>query len=301
MNAVLQTQVDGLKEERAALAEILQGQKEKTASHSSSNTTSTFTPQTKGEVSSANAKDLFESSTDVSDDIFGAIARVGFPDSYGSSRTEAKRENKEKNSNGERKPTSEAAPLTSTATVRVEESSSVEDLSAVEGLSTSTSASSAKGNDKSKEELLSTMPSITVGCDDIQLMSLLHTKLEERGFYCTDEETEDWYFGESTQNAVMAFQASQGLTENGSVTRKEWEILLENEEHFSFKEEPQLTEAQGQGQGESESESESGETEAKTSSSSDRMLGLEDFPMLREGDGGNHVRLLQLALDKRGM
>ena len=76
------------------------------------------------------------------------------------------------------------------------------------------------------------MPAVTVGCDSIQIMELLHAKLEEKGFYCADDEREDWYFGESTQNAVMSFQASNGLTENGSVTAKEWEVLLEGETDF---------------------------------------------------------------------
>lgn len=46
-------------------------------------------------------------------------------------------------------------------------------------------------------------------------VSQLHSALSSRAFYPSDEEVEGWFFGEGTQGAVMAFQASEQLAETG--------------------------------------------------------------------------------------
>jgi peptidoglycan hydrolase-like protein with peptidoglycan-binding domain len=288
MNSALQEQVAGLRAEREALSELL-AEREREGQAASSTPSDTkqasssnmaqktwFNEKKEEEEANANAnakkKNLFESSTDVTDDILGAIARVGFPDS---------------NKNGQQG---------STTTTEAK------------AVSTSTSANDSASSKASDLKLL---PSVTVGCDDIQVMALIHSKLQERGFYCDDEEIEDWYFGETTQKSVMAFQCANGLTENGSVTQKEWEILLENEkEEFKWDVEQSAADTVENSKEEVSTSSSSSQkakkktqqqaTDGSSSSSAEKMLGMEDFPLLREGDGGSHVRLLQLALDKRG-
>ena len=196
-----------------------------------------------------------ESSANVRDDIMGAIARVGFPDGFG-------------------------------APVGAGEEAPSQQVTADE-------VSSGPAKEVSSGTV-ARMPAVTVGCDSIQIMELLHAKLEEKGFYCADDEREDWYFGESTQNAVMSFQASNGLTENGSVTAKEWEVLLEGETDFVWEEmdEDGLVV-------DLEAAPSAGEAPASPPTV-DAGVGPSGFPMLREGDGGKHVRLLQLALDRKG-
>ncbi|MEW5319418.1 MAG: hypothetical protein WDW38_010571 [Sanguina aurantia] len=58
-------------------------------------------------------------------------------------------------------------------------------------------------------------PLLQLEDDDIYWVSKLHSALSSRAFYPSDEEVEGWFFGEGTQGAVMAFQASEQLAETG--------------------------------------------------------------------------------------
>ncbi|GFR47646.1 hypothetical protein Agub_g9389 [Astrephomene gubernaculifera] len=69
-------------------------------------------------------------------------------------------------------------------------------------------------------------PELVQGDDDIYWLSRLHAALEQRGFYPGEEDMENWFFGETTQAAVLAFQASVRLPETGVVDRPTWTALL---------------------------------------------------------------------------
>lgn len=72
-------------------------------------------------------------------------------------------------------------------------------------------------------------PTMTIGDDDIYWMNQLHVALFDAGFYPGDEDIDDFMFGESTQSAVLTFQACNGLPETGSVDEKTWRELLGEE------------------------------------------------------------------------
>jgi hypothetical protein len=55
-----------------------------------------------------------------------------------------------------------------------------------------------------------------VGDDDIFWVSQLHGGLMAAGFYPSDEEVENWVFGEGTQGALLMFQACNNVAETGS-------------------------------------------------------------------------------------
>jgi len=69
-------------------------------------------------------------------------------------------------------------------------------------------------------------PPLSVGADDIFWVNQLHTALADEGYYPGDEDIDDFYFGDSTQGAVMTFQACSGLTESGVVDKDTWTALL---------------------------------------------------------------------------
>lgn len=69
-------------------------------------------------------------------------------------------------------------------------------------------------------------PELAQGDDDIYWMSKLQSSLEERGFYCGDMDCEDFFFAEGTTDALLAFQASEGLAETGIADEDTWAILL---------------------------------------------------------------------------
>lgn len=69
-------------------------------------------------------------------------------------------------------------------------------------------------------------PTLTIGDDDIYWMNQLHLALFDAGFYPGDEDIDDFMFGESTQSAVLTFQACNGLPETGSVDIHTWKELL---------------------------------------------------------------------------
>ena len=71
-----------------------------------------------------------------------------------------------------------------------------------------------------------TPPTLSLGADDIFWVNQLHTAMSNAGYYAGDEDVEDFYFGESTQSAVLTYQCCEGLTETGVVDDDVWAKLL---------------------------------------------------------------------------
>ena len=310
LTLALRTELNALREEREAFAQLVKEQvetfsafnsyveaQERSDSSNSEETSSSSKalaePETReGAREGEEEEDMrvldFASSVDVREDILGAISKVGFPDDFPAPEPQ-KKEKDESNTNGVR------------SALNVKEEGSSPDGIQVTG--------TPHEQQPAEEKTVLHMPAVTIGCDKIQLMDLLHTKLEKLGYYCTDEERDEWYFGESTQNAVLSFQSANGLPENGSVTEKEWEILLKDETDFVWQEvneDDVVVDVEASTSDEKADVTPSLPEEPpvlpETSSAADalEMVDTNEFPMLREGDGGRHVRLLQLALDKKG-
>ena len=134
---------------------------------------------------------MLTSSSNVTEDIMGAIAKVGFPDGFSV-------------------PSSDPAEV-----VAIEAPASLpsaEDIikDIVDAAEDAAEVASEEEEAVSTTTTLAQMPVVTVGCDDIPLMALLHESLESKGFYCMDDEREDWYFGDSTQNAVSGNGVTTG-------------------------------------------------------------------------------------------
>lgn len=69
-------------------------------------------------------------------------------------------------------------------------------------------------------------PTLVVGSDDIYWVNQLHTGLVEAGYYPGDDDVEDFFFGESTQSALLTMQACEGLAETGVADEATWVKLL---------------------------------------------------------------------------
>ncbi|KAL0047709.1 hypothetical protein WJX82_010029 [Trebouxia sp. C0006] len=52
------------------------------------------------------------------------------------------------------------------------------------------------------------------------------SRLMDQGYYCGEEEMEDFILADSTQSAVLAFQACSGIEENGVADEATWRALL---------------------------------------------------------------------------
>lgn len=59
-------------------------------------------------------------------------------------------------------------------------------------------------------------PLLSCGDDDIFWVANLHDRLVASGFYPHDEEVDNWLFGETTEVALLAYQACEGLAETGA-------------------------------------------------------------------------------------
>ena len=53
----------------------------------------------------------------------------------------------------------------------------------------------------------SSAPALAKGADDIYWVHKLHEALTVHGYYPDDDEAADWFFGDHTASAVIAFQA----------------------------------------------------------------------------------------------
>ncbi|GAX75999.1 hypothetical protein CEUSTIGMA_g3442.t1 [Chlamydomonas eustigma] len=77
-----------------------------------------------------------------------------------------------------------------------------------------------------KQALNGLPPPLAPGEDDIYWMGRLHEALLACGFGCGDDDTESWYFGDHTREAVLTFQASEQLIETGVADSATWQALL---------------------------------------------------------------------------
>ena len=69
--------------------------------------------------------------------------------------------------------------------------------------------------------------------DDIYLMTTIHYRLNEAGFWAGEDDEEDMFFGETTKVALLYFQANARIPETGLVDPDTWRALL-GEEAFKW-------------------------------------------------------------------
>ncbi|WIA23572.1 hypothetical protein OEZ85_000291 [Tetradesmus obliquus] len=154
-------------------------------------------------------------------------------------------------------------------------------------------------------------PLLNLGDDDIFWVSKLHSGLMAAGFYPSDEEVENWVFGEATQGALLMFQACNDVAETGTTCDASWRKLLGEAEylaaHAASSSSPAAAAAAAEAaavQGQevitysfsSSSSSSSAAAPASSSSSSSSS----SWPVLLEMDGGREVHALQVALGRQG-
>ncbi|KAK9834103.1 hypothetical protein WJX84_000034, partial [Apatococcus fuscideae] len=139
------------------------------------------------------------------------------------------------------------------------------------------------------------------------------TKLEEQGYSCGEEETEDIIYGDGTESAVVTLQACAGLPESGVADAATWAFLMEDNH-------PGGHSSSADGHAEQQHGASHATQEGASASASSLMTSNEQadnhphvasparaggktltkWPMLREGDGGAAVHGLQVALDRMG-
>ena len=69
-------------------------------------------------------------------------------------------------------------------------------------------------------------PILSLGSEDIFWVSQLHTALVDLGYYPGDDDVDVFFYGDSTQSALMTMQACEGLAETGVVDDDTWAVLL---------------------------------------------------------------------------
>ena len=67
------------------------------------------------------------------------------------------------------------------------------------------------------------------GADDIFWVNALQARLAAKGFFCGDDEAEDFFFGSGTRSALETFQACSGLAETGVCDDESWAALYGDE------------------------------------------------------------------------
>ena len=173
------------------------------------------------------------------------------------------------------------------------------------------------GTDRSGE-----WPYVKQNEDDIYLMTTIHRRLNEAGFWAGEDDEDDMYFGQSTKDALLYFQANAGLSETGLVDPDTWRALLGDEEfrwgpppgaiafdesrleaaqsttanpdHFMAEEDYAPDEYDPFGH-----EDERGEAQGPSFETSGGKS-AHKWPVLREEDGGMEVHKMQVILAERG-
>jgi len=173
------------------------------------------------------------------------------------------------------------------------------------------------GTDRSGE-----WPYVKQNEDDIYLMTTIHSRLNEAGFWAGEDDEDDMYFGESTKDALLYFQANAGIPETGLVDPDTWRALLGDEvfrwgpppgaiafdesqlkaaqsatanpDHFLADEDYAPDEYDPFGH-----EDERGEAQGPSFETSGAK-GAHKWPVLREDDGGMEVHKMQVMLAERG-
>jgi len=114
----------------------------------------------------------------------------------------------------------------------------------------------------------------------------LHAALEEKGFYCGEEDTEDWIFGAGTEEAIVYFQNSASLPETGIADSKTWQALLGSDSS---------TAADGDVSEQQSSSRSTGVLNAREAEATAMKM-----KTLHLDDGGKEVLLLQRLLERKG-
>eukprot|EP00879_Flechtneria_rotunda_P022601 GHRR01023867.1.p1 GENE.GHRR01023867.1~~GHRR01023867.1.p1 ORF type:complete len:646 (+),score=252.77 GHRR01023867.1:133-1938(+) len=162
-------------------------------------------------------------------------------------------------------------------------------------------------------------PVLAAGDDDIFWVSKLHNALMAAGFYPSEEEVENWMFGDGTLTALLTFQACSGIPETGTTDEATWCKLLGEEDYqtaygsldtssssSSSNRSSQLDAADIDTANASASNSyeeqeyitfnfNSGSRSSQGASSSNS-----GWPVLMDMDGGKEVHALQVSLAKAG-
>ncbi len=133
-------------------------------------------------------------------------------------------------------------------------------------------------------------PVLVPGSDDIFWMSKLHAALATQGFHSGDEDMEDWYFGPSTQSALLTFQACNGLEESGVTDQPTWRALLGEQGYVDMVSGVPSVDAAG---------AQSAGAAAATRKGASRVV-VDKWPTLHEGDGGRFVHAMHVLLEQAG-
>ena len=189
------------------------------------------------------------------------------------------------------------------------------------------------GTDRSSE-----WPFVAKGEDDIYLMTTIHAKLNDAGFWAGEEDEDDMYFGASTKDALLYFQANAGLQETGVVDAETWSALLGAEAFMwgpppgaiAFDETKYASQMEARGTSQPNAaaapatpnpehfmadedyapddydpfgdDDERGSTQGPsfTLGTTDGKQNTHKWPILREEDGGMEVHKMQIALSEKG-
>ena len=133
-------------------------------------------------------------------------------------------------------------------------------------------------------------PTLAVGDDDIYWVSQLQTALGKKGYYCGDDDVEDFYFGEGTVSALLTFQACSGLKETGTADAVTWKALLGEDLK------PVVGDVQPEGTTLTTTDLNTSPTPTPTGNN----VEPKEFPVLSECDGGKEVHRLQVMLEVAG-
>eukprot|EP01024_Parvocaulis_polyphysoides_P042079 TRINITY_DN3855_c0_g1_i1.p1 TRINITY_DN3855_c0_g1~~TRINITY_DN3855_c0_g1_i1.p1 ORF type:complete len:625 (-),score=149.81 TRINITY_DN3855_c0_g1_i1:540-2414(-) len=160
-------------------------------------------------------------------------------------------------------------------------------------------------------------PTLALDSDDIFWVNQLQAALLSKGYYCGEDEMEDWFFGEQTQTALLTFQACSNLPETGTADEPTWKALLGEDlkpivpkDQDTVPETPSSTTKSNSGNGQTEQTKFTGSKEVVLTTAVEEKqsigninqnLGAVDgWPVLMEGDGGKEVHALQVSLGKQG-
>eukprot|EP01024_Parvocaulis_polyphysoides_P044370 TRINITY_DN4086_c0_g1_i7.p1 TRINITY_DN4086_c0_g1~~TRINITY_DN4086_c0_g1_i7.p1 ORF type:complete len:633 (+),score=134.51 TRINITY_DN4086_c0_g1_i7:104-1900(+) len=144
-------------------------------------------------------------------------------------------------------------------------------------------------------------PVLSLGSDDIFWVNQLQAGLLTAGFYCGEEEMEDWYFGEQTQSALLTFQACSSIPETGTADEATWKTLLGDQLK-------PIVPSDNSSDSESEETNIGAKEVIMATAVKEEQIPIItkadkaslDWPVLMEGDGGKEVHSLQVALGRKG-
>ena len=118
------------------------------------------------------------------------------------------------------RPVASASVTTTTTATTKEETATVSTKESKDDASASESTSTTSASETVKRQML-------MYGDGGVSVRYLQLVLAREGFFCGDEDTEWWQFGDSTENALKTFQESNKLTVTGTALPEVWDMMLE--------------------------------------------------------------------------